>query len=449
MRPRRWAAWALLGALWLTPPPALAAGPRGQGGEELAAPGGLGIACRRLALAAAARREGPGGERLGLHLQAAEGSAWSLLAAELLAAGPFSEVVAVADLEAARAAGLDAFLSLSLGWSGDEVFLEGSLTGLDRNFFTGALRQPPAPLLARAPAGPRAALLLSASREGPVALAPVSLTHLLDLEGEVVAVALGATPEGAAVAALREGSLELWRWRGGGLEPWARRDLRDRPRAAIESRDPSGGLIFTAQRGAQLVAYHHSTLKAGELLRIEGEALRPISAAPGVPLWGGAAGAVWGAQSPGRATVEGRLRWVPAEGPPRRFDAGGPVWSAACEGACERLWVVDAEGSLRPLLPEGTRGRAKVSPRPAGVGLVTVALDGAGPLWASSAAGLPGPHDQLQLRSRLGVLRYQIELPGQIRALAAGPLPGGGEALLVATWRPSGGSALYLLRGAP
>lgn len=322
----------------------------------------------------------------------------TLTAAELTRRGLGGMAVDAADPAAAeqsaRKSGARALARVTLTLDHGVLIARGDLLGTWVSFWAGRTpsrpAQPAALLEAAADADAQVLALIAA----PAAVRPPAPSRL-----QLISAPFARLP--ATLAALAAGDLDkdgvdevvavtddevLVLTADGKIA--ARRDHRDRPRAALAVREPIAAATVI---GGQ-VAYFHAGHAKGELLAYADRALRPVRELEEVPL---ARGALWGRWVAGQNV----LAPEPSNGRGGRWPQAAPFHSMSVfEGAARTDALVVLPGGAGTWVrgfPAASSGDA-VSPIGAGSALCDVDGDGAPELVVSGAGHAPEP-DELRV----------------------------------------------------
>ena len=342
---------------------------------------------------------------------------------------------------AARAQGQDWLLRVQAGLvpGRREVALVGEVIPTWDSFFLqrrpGARAQPPRLVQARRQADPETLLL--GREERPPGSPFARIRPLARLAGRVLALAVGDTGDGPAIAAATPEAILLLSGSGAELarrEPdrsgW--RPVRD-PAAVVAVGDFGGGRLAAQLAGAP----------RAEVLVRHGDRLDVVATLPAAPVCASEAGPLFGAFLPGEGLLADQL--TPSIDPEARPRSDRQLYavSAAPRGGPIAYAALDAELRLELLGPE----LRPVAPALSGVGvgfaLADLDGDGTPEVIASSPSG--SPQDRIRIIAPLMARPLLLEsdpVPGAVLAGAAGDLTGDGvdDAVLAAVSRGPDGA---------
>lgn len=357
-----------------------------------------------------------------------------LLSERLLRKGVFTDVVEVAHgregRQEARLIGAKAHLDAHLVRGDEHLSLAGVLSSTWVNFWTGEVHGPEPMLVSLDLDLDSTAWRILDSGGSPRSGGALELTEVAHLAGSPVACAVGdLTGDGRSeiVVLLDEELVVLARDVNGKAEEIARRDLLERPRALVTSRDPTGGVGITHIGDRPVIVYHHSRVLEGEVLSLELDGfLRPLTAVEEHPIASAADGTiVYGRLVRGTNLFSGPLRLTGPRGG-KHLDLDGPIFAA--DIAPEGDTVVVVNDRFRLLAFEQGELEATSSSVPVGA---TIALARLGSddrlLRVGSAGSLPSEEDRLVVFDPEGNVLEIRPVRGSIRAMASGDVTGRGR----------------------
>jgi len=354
--------------------------------------------------------------------------------------------------DAARAAGSDSLLRLTVRIEGADVTVAGDLVPTWVNFWAGkdpVRKAGGGPIAARVAADAQVLTLAHLPLPRPNDTPPrieiatrFSLRSFARIPERVVALAI-ADLDGdkqVAIVALTASQVLVLKPSG---QVVSRHDLSPLARAPKPPREPAGGLAIESAEGgrSRLLAFSSSRAK-GEVLELQGGELKVVQSLEQPAVCSGEAGVLRGSLQPGRNQFAADVRL----GTRAASLPFGPVTIAANPRAGAPAFVaVSPDGAVSFLDAELKPSDPQFGPLGAAIALGDLDGDGTVELVTSLFARAD---DRLRLTRLDGktVLFESEVLPVNLVAAAAGDLLGDGrDVAVVAGWAADGSSTLYVL----